>query len=161
MPEYVFGIIDNSSGGVFSRPGIQTSPQGNVASSSAGVSDISRSASGQSFATGAGKRAADQAAQYALSPLNQVTGGLATPTYQLAKSFANGTSKAAIGGAAVGIAIAALNFAIQKIKEEIAENKAKAESANNRDNLLIKSGRVTQATYYSGNLFGVRKTTRN
>lgn len=118
------------------------------------------SAASNTFAAGAGRRAGDQIAQLALSPLNSATGGLASPAYQLGKSALSGGGAGAIGGAAVGVAIAAVNLAIRKIQERMAKIEAEAQQANNRDNLLMRAGVVSGATHYEGTLRGVRKMNR-
>ncbi len=153
MPDYNFYIHDNTADGALSRPGgIQTSaPDSNMVLDSLG-------GSGGINTAGAGRRALSGVENFALSPLNQATGGLASPSYNLAKNAITG---GAVGGAAVGLAIAAINLAVREIQKRIAENEAKAEAANNRDNLLLRSGRVTQATHYTSSVFGVKSTTRN
>lgn len=151
MPDYNFYIHDNTTEGVLSRPGgIQASaPDSNM--------DLDGLGGGINTA-GAGRRVLSGVENFALSPLNQVTGGLASPSYDLAKNAITG---GAVGGAAVGLAIAAITLAVREIQKRIAENEAKAEAANNRDNLLLRSGRVTQATHYTSNVFGVKSTTRS
>lgn len=115
---------------------------------------------GAEFAQGATKRMTGYIQQQMLSPLNQVTGGMATPTFNLAKTVITGAGAGAIGGAVVMLAIQGLQLAISKIQERIAKNEAKASEMNERDNLLIKSGAKTTATFYTGSFNGVKSTER-
>lgn len=114
----------------------------------------------EQFAMGAGKRVAGYVAQQAMAPLNQVTGGMATPVFNLGQSIVTGAGAGAIGGAAVALALQAINLAISKIQERIAKNEAKANEMNERDNLLIKAGVKSYATFYTGNFGGVKSTDR-
>jgi len=114
------------------------------------------------FMEGATNRVINKSvSQFALSPLNQVTGGLATPVYRLGKAVASGASGAAVGAGVAAVAIAVAMLLYQAADKQIKENKAKAADLNERDNVLIRSGAVSQSSNYQGNLWGVRKTNRS
>ena len=112
---------------------------------------------------GFGKKIAEDSIQRGIiSPLNSVTGGLASPVYSLGKSIATGASGAAIGGAVAGIAMAGLQLAVTKIQERVARLESQADAANERDNTLIRAGAKTAPTFYEANFFrGVVKTNRS
>lgn len=113
----------------------------------------------QSSMAGLGTRVAEGVIrQTVISPLNSATGGLASPIYSAVKV---GMTGGAIGAAVGGIVIAGINLAITKIKERVAKMEAKAEAANNRDNVLLAGGLTTEATFYKGSFRGVRKTDRS
>lgn len=126
--------------------------------------DIAKSSgattTGQQIAEGAGKRIAGFVTQQALAPLNQVTGGMATPVFNVAKSIFSGAGAGAVTGAAISAVISGIQLAINKIEERIAKNEAKAAELNERDNLLIMAGTKTTATFYQGNFNGVKSTER-
>ena len=143
------------------RPAIPTAPDtGNVPTAPDSGKPTATSTTGQQIAQNAGKRLASYAEQQALAPLNQVTGGMATPVYNIAKGIFTGASAGAVTGAVIGAAIAGIQLAISKIEERIAKNEAKAAELNERDNLLIKAGTKTTATFYSGNFNGVKTVER-
>ena len=114
----------------------------------------------RTFGAGLAKRAAGSLTHMALAPLNQATGGLATPEFNVGKAAVAGTGAAAIGGAAAMLAIQAVQLAIKAIQEQIAKNKAKAAEMNERDNALIRAGAKSYATSYEGRFSGVKATDR-
>lgn len=98
--------------------------------------------------------------QSLVSPLNTVTGGLANPIYKAGKRLLSGNlSAGAMGGIAVNLAIAGINFAISKLESRMQSLQQQATQLNNNDNALIRAGRVSQATYYSADITGIKKTT--
>lgn len=142
-------------------PSVPTAPDtGNIPT----APDITKSSGamtrGEQIAQGAGKRLTNYVTQQALAPLNQLTGGMATPTFNMTKGLITGASAGGIGGAAIGVVIAGLQLAISKIQERIAKNEAKANELTERDNLLIKAGTKTTATFYTSNFNGVHSTER-
>lgn len=134
------------------KPNIPTAPD--TTESSGGLTI------GQEVAQAATKRLTGVVEQQALAPLNQVTGGMAAPVYNVAKNVISGAGAGAITGAAIGAIISGIQLAISKIQERIAKNEAKAAELNERDNLLIKAGAKTTATFYSGSFNGVKSTER-
>jgi hypothetical protein len=117
----------------------------------------------QALASG-GKRLVNAVAMEALAPLNQATGGLASQGVMAGVAVYNaafkGASWGAVGDSAIGIAITAIQFAINKIQERIAQNEAKAAELNEKDNLLIKAGTKSTPTFYNGSFRGVNSTDR-
>lgn len=105
------------------------------------------------------ERGSDEIARAALGPLNSSVGNLALPVYAVGRSWVKGAGTAALASAAVGVAFQALQFGIQKLQERVAKMEAKADKANDRDNLLLRAGSKASATYYSGSLFGVKTNT--
>lgn len=139
---------------------VPTTPDSNAQNVPTTPKATESSGKGEDFAQGIAKRTTGYLQQQMLAPLNQVTGGMATPTFNLAKTVITGAGAGAIGGAAVMLVIQGLQLAISKIQERIAKNEAKAAEMNERDNLLIKSGAKTTATFYTGNFNGVKSTER-
>lgn len=98
--------------------------------------------------------------QYAISPLNTVTGGLASPIYRTATRISNGTSVGvALGSFAGVLGMMAVNFAISSIEKRMQNLEQKVQNLNNADNALIRAGAVSKTTYYSANIFGIKKKT--
>ena len=97
---------------------------------------------------------------FVISPLNQATGGLASPLYNTAKQLVSGASvSAALGGAAVAIGAIALQKGIEALERRMQNLEKQASELNNNDNALLRAGSVSQATYYRSNIFGVQKKT--
>lgn len=114
------------------------------------------------FSDGFVQRIENTAVQQTLiSPLNTMTGGLASPTYRLAKSIARGsaTMGASFGAFGATLGIIALQKTIDAIQNRMKELQTKVENLNNTDNALIRAGSVSKATYYSANIFGIKQTT--
>lgn len=116
---------------------------------------------GGGAAGGAINRIEKYAASQVLTPLNSATGGLAMPSYRLGRSIVSGASAGAIAGGVVGLVIAAGQLVINKIKEASDKHKTEAAALNERDNVLLRAGAKTGATFYSGNVFGVKSTDRS
>lgn len=143
------------------KPSVPTAPTTpNIPTAPDTTTSAGGNTTGQQIAESAGKRVAGFATQQALAPLNQVTGGMATPVFNTAKTVIAGGGAGAITGAVVSLLITGLQLAINKIQERIAKNEAKAAELNERDNLLIKAGTKTTATFYSGDFNGVKSTER-
>lgn len=143
------------------KPSVPTAPTTpNIPTAPDTTTSAGGSTTGQQIVQSAGKRVAGFATQQALAPLNQVTGGMATPVFNTAKALITGAGAGAIAGAAISLIIAGIQTAISKIQERIAKNEAKAAELNERDNLLIKAGTKTTATFYSGDFYGVKSTER-
>lgn len=98
--------------------------------------------------------------QFILSPLNQATGGLATPAYRLGKPIITGAGAAAIGTGVAGLAIFGLQKAIDAINKRVTEMENKAAEANERDNTLIRAGSKNYITDYKGDFWGVNSVNR-
>lgn len=105
----------------------------------------------------------DTIQQFIVSPLNTATGGLATPLYQSAKRIANGATMGAVAGDLVAtLGIMAIQATISALQTRMQEIEQKVTELGNADNVLIRAGSVSKATYYSGNIFGVQtKTNRS
>lgn len=159
MTDYIFNFTVTPPSQ--QAPSVPTSPSpGNIPTApDKGLSSGSATI-GQQVAQGATKRLTSVIEQQTLAPLNQVTGGMATPVFNVAKGVISGAGAGAIAGAAINAVIAGIQLAISKIEERIAKNEAKAAELNERDNLLIKSGAKTTATFYEGNFNGVKSTER-
>lgn len=95
-----------------------------------------------------------------ISPLNTVTGGLASPVANTIKRIYNGASAGAVvGGAVATIGIIAIQSGIRYLQNRMQELETKVESLNNEDNVLLRAGSVSKATYYSANIIGIKKKT--
>lgn len=99
-------------------------------------------------------------AQYIISPLNTVTGGLASPVYQSIRKMARGQTFGAVAGdlVATGILLA-VSTGLNALQKRMEEVEAKVNEMGNNDNALIRAGSVSKATYYSGNIFGIKSKT--
>jgi hypothetical protein len=97
--------------------------------------------------------------RFIVAPLNQATGGLASPAFQIGKALISGSS-AAIGGAVGAALVFAAQKGIEYYEKRVAENKAEAAAANEKDNSLIKAGTKSYITEYSGSFGGVKATDR-
>lgn len=98
--------------------------------------------------------------QTLISPLNTMTGGLASPIYRATKSIMKGAAiGASLGTLGATLGIMALQRGIDFIQNRMKELETKVESLNNTDNALIRAGSVSKATYYSANIFGIKQTT--
>lgn len=146
MNEYTFKVVSETG-----------AMPGTIPGSPANIPNPISSTTGKTLQDGIGRKLGESAMQkLVVSPLNQATGGLASPIYQVGKSIVTGGSAAAIGAGLAGIGVAAVMFAISKIEERMAKMEAEAEKANNRDNALIRAGSVSSPTYYKATLFGVK-----
>lgn len=150
MPRYEFVIIDEGRGDISPLSATPESVFDNVVKQS----------DTQKLRQGMETRLSDNLESMVLSPLNSATGGLAGPAYRMAKRGITGNF-AGMGRSAMGLAFATTALIVKKLQERMDKMEAKAEEANNRDNLLLKMGMVQEATFYKGNLKGVRKIDRS
>lgn len=98
--------------------------------------------------------------QAVISPLNTVTGGLASPIYKAGRSIMRGASVgAALGSVGATLAIMAVTEVVNKLQQRMADLETKAINLGNTDNALIRAGSVSKTTYYSANITGIVKTT--
>lgn len=98
--------------------------------------------------------------QTIVSPLNTVTGGFANPIYRTAKRLvSSGSVGVALGSFAVTVGVLALERGIEALQNRVATLEKQANQLNNNDNVLLRAGSVRQATYYTSNIFGIKKTT--
>ena len=98
--------------------------------------------------------------QYAISPLNTVTGGLASPVYRAVRQIAKGPAVGvAVGGLVATGAMIAISAGIDALKNRMQKLETKVQDLNNTDNALIRAGAVSKTTYYSANIFGIKKKT--
>lgn len=92
--------------------------------------------------------------QFIISPLNSATGGLVSPAYSVGKALVTGGAiGSAIGTAAVALVVKGLEY----LEKRVAKMEAKADEMNNKDNILIRSGSKSAATFYKGNISGVKE----
>jgi hypothetical protein len=153
MPQYIFELIDNTSG---AKPGTVPATPGDMPNPVP-----TTPAGGKTFGDGLEKRLAENAIErFAISPLNQATGGLASPLYQIGKGIVTGKGAAMIGAGVAGLAMAGIMLAVNALQERMAKMEADAEKANNNDNALIRAGSVSKATFYKASLAGVKKVDR-
>lgn len=102
----------------------------------------------------------DSIQKYVVSPLNTVTGGLASPLYNAGKSILTADSIGSVAGGLIAtISLIAIQAGLNALDNRMREIESKVNDLNNNDNLLIKAGSVSKATYYSGNIFGITKKT--
>lgn len=95
-----------------------------------------------------------------VSPLNTATGGLISPIYQSAKSIIGGSAiGATLGNLGATIAVMAVQYAVNAIQKRMEDLNAKVNELGNTDNALIRAGSVSKTTYYSANIFGIKKKT--
>lgn len=107
------------------------------------------------------KKVGDTALQsFLISPLNTVTGGLASPVANTIKRLRTASNVGAVlGGTVASVGIMVLQTGIQHIQKRLTELETKVQDLNNADNALIRAGSVSKATYYSYNIFGIKQTT--
>lgn len=98
-----------------------------------------------------------------VSPLNTATGGLISPVYQSAKSIIGGSAVGAtLGTLGATFAIMAIQQGLSALEKRMEDLRNKANELGNTDNALIRAGSVSKTTYYSANIFGIkRKTNRS
>lgn len=96
-----------------------------------------------------------------ISPLNTVTGGVASPLYKKTKAMLTGSMAigAGIGSLAVDLGVIGIQAIINNIQNRLDKVEKQANQLGNTDNVLIRAGSVSQATYYTANLFGVKERT--
>ena len=70
-----------------------------------------------------------------------------------------GSIGSALGGAAGAIAMMGIEAMINALEKRINDIQEQVRDLNNTDNALIRAGSVSTATYYSGNIFGVKQRT--
>ena len=91
-----------------------------------------------------------------MTPLNSSVGRVASPIYMAGKRMVHGASV----GSAVGVlASQLLMIAIDELGKKVEDIQNKVRELNNADNSLIRAGSVSKASYYSGNIFGIKKKT--
>lgn len=102
----------------------------------------------------------DTIGNFVISPLNTATGGLASPLASTIKSIAGGDgigkNLGVLGGT---LGIMAIQKGLQALQNRMTELQTKVDSLGNEDNLLIRAGSVSKATYYSANIMGIKKKT--
>ena len=118
----------------------------------------SKKSFGDTFTTKAGN---DLVRDTIISPLNTATGGLASPLYRSAKQLISGSATfgAVAGSLTASLAIIAVQKGIEALQNRMAEVEEKVKTLNNADNVILRAGAVSTATYYSGNIFGIQKKT--
>lgn len=98
--------------------------------------------------------------QYIVSPLNTVTGGMASPLYQSAKKLARGATIGAVAGDLVATGVLmAVNYGLSELQKRIQQVETQVTEMGNTDNALIRAGSVSKVTYYTGNVFGIKSRT--
>ena len=95
-----------------------------------------------------------------LSSLNTMTGGFANPIYKSTKRLMTGASLGSVaGGFIASVSMIALTQAISALEKRMDNLQTQVTNLGNTDNALIRAGSVSQATYYSANIFGIKKKT--
>jgi hypothetical protein len=119
-------------------------------------------AGGRTMGEGFAGRAIKGAATHAIiSPLNQATGGLASPAFELGINIAKGAGAAAIGAGIAGLAIAGAMLAVRAIQDRVKKLEDEAHSLNERESLLVRAGAISQVSRFEANFFtGVQKVNR-
>lgn len=104
-----------------------------------------------------GKFAEQTASKFIVQPLNQVTGGFASPAFQLAKTAIFSPATLATTGVTIGVLLAfkGIEYLVNEHQKKIAKLESEARAANDKDNLMIRSGslNISGATI-SYNRFG-------
>lgn len=156
MEEWKFVFEDNTQ----ENAGISSGVEDVIGSGTSEKSKVKKSKKGFSE-TVAQKGTEKLIEQTMISPLNTMTGGLANPIYKATKRIITGETLTAgvIGGIAVNLAVAGIRLAISKLESRMQELQTQVKELNNADNALIRAGSVSQATYYSANITGIKKTT--
>ena len=74
--------------------------------------------------------------------------------------MAHGQTLGAVTGDLIaGGVILALTTGIDHIRNRLQEIETKVNELGNTDNALIRAGSISKETYYTGNIFGVKKVT--
>ena len=95
-----------------------------------------------------------------LTPLNSSIGRVSRPLYMAGRRIVQGGSiGSALGGAAGAIAMMGIEAMINALEKRINDIQEQVRDLNNTDNALIRAGSVSTATYYTGNIFGVKQRT--
>lgn len=102
----------------------------------------------------------DLVKQYAISPLNTITGGFASPMYKTIVSISKSREAGVAMGGLIGVAtLTLLSKGMEMLERRIQTIESKVKDLGNTDNALIRAGSVTKTTYYSTSIFGVKKKT--
>lgn len=130
---------------------------------SSGINDVVKKGqtTKKTFASEFAKKIEDDTIKNVMiSPLNSLTGGLATPIYRTAKRIISGSSVAgALGTFGATLGIMAVQAGIEHLQNRVKQVEEQVSQLNNTDNVLLRAGAVSNATYYSRNFLGIKKTT--
>lgn len=154
--KYTYEIISSASltatpsGGV-----IPTSPADKIPSTYPGEL--------KTFESGFARRAVvGGVGQFVVTPLNSMTGGLASPIYQVGRSLVIGRNAAVVGSSVAMLGMAVAMLAIRTVQDRMSKLEAEAKSKNEREVTLITAGRISEASTYTSSFFrGVYKTNRS
>ena len=147
--EFVEGRIDKQDSGI-----------GGGEDSGINNKDSDKKSKNDMFDAFYNKVSGDAAKAAILTPLNSAVGRVSRPLYMAGRRIANGGKiGAAVGTAAGALAIIAIQETINTIQKRIDDIQQQVEKLNEADNVLIRSGAVSTATYYTGNFFGIKKKT--
>lgn len=115
----------------------------------------------QSFATGFNTKFQNEVIQNAiLSPLNQATGGLASPIYSSVRQLARGGSFKALAGGLIGFAIVkGIELGLEALNKKVAELDTQVKELGNNDNVLLRAGAINTATYYTRSFLSIKNKT--
>lgn len=95
-----------------------------------------------------------------LTPLNSSIGRVSRPLYMAGRRIIHGGSiGSALGGAAGAIAMMGIEAMLNSLEKRINDIQEQVRDLNNTDNVLIRAGSVSTATYYTGNILGVKQRT--
>lgn len=154
---YRFEFVDN----IGTQQQVNTGIQDTLGSGIKEKPNKKQSNNKQSFSEEFSKKFEEDTLQnFLVSPLNTVTGGLASPVASTIKRLYSSTSTRAVLGTAVAtVGMLAIQKGIRYLQNRMQELETKVESLNNEDNVLLRAGSVSKATYYSANIIGIKKKT--
>lgn len=157
MEEWRFVFEDNTS----QENGITSGIENTLGSGTSQKASRKSQTSSKNFSDVVAQKGSEKLfEQTIVSPLNTVTGGFANPVYRTAKRLVSGGSVGvALGSFAVTVGVLALERGIEALQNRVATLEKQANQLNNNDNVLLRAGSVRQATYYTSNIFGIKKTT--
>ena len=94
------------------------------------------------------------------TPLNSAVGKIASPIYNAGKRVVHGQAMGkALGTLGVQLAVIGVQELVTALETRLQEIQQKVNDMGNTDNALIRAGSVSKATYYEGNVFGVKRKT--
>ena len=154
---YRFEFVDNTSQNQKIDSGIKDT----LGSGAKQKADKPKDESKETFSGEFTKKVQEDSLQnFLISPLNTATGGLASPVASTIKRIAGGGSIGqSLGTLGATFGIMAIQKGLQALQNRMTELQTKIDSLGNEDNLLIRAGSVSKATYYSANITGIKKKT--
>lgn len=123
---------------------------------------VQTNAGNKSFGQGFAKRAAvGSIERFVATPLNQVTGGLASPVYQIGRAVALGSSAAVIGSSIAMLSLSVIMLSVRALEDRMSKFETEAKAKNEREVLIYRQGFTSQVSTYKASLInGVYKVNR-